>query len=1060
MSPLLGATGGSSEYAFRGTLDDWPTPFATALSAQNNLGTLSPTGVTTAFLTVTGLNYKARIIVDQSNSTVSTDGGLTYVSAGSTYTPVFVRDNQIVRIKLQPTSGSDTDFNKSYTIPVKIGKRTGTWQVSTRIIDQTPNNFSFNGLIDQQIGIALTSNTVTIAGLESGFSFPISVTNVLNLAGVGVSIIKNNSSIGVSGTVANGDQIYLSSTTPNLYGQTTVFNTQVGTFSTTWGFITRNVDVLIDPFSFVGVSSANKIGAAYTSSAITISGADPGPTIDPPNPLIDLTALPVSISGPNAFYEIRTGTANSLRYPNGTNPNNWQNTPGFAYNGDTIRVQINASNSYNTTVTGILTVSNQSASYIVTTRPTPFNTIPNTFTFTPDLTDQPRSGLVTSNPITISGLTTGFSGRASISAFSPTGIAASFNVNNGPWINIPSVPVSNNDQIRLRLQTPSQATNNGVSDSTIVFQVAGENTFIEPLNSIEGYNVTSLIREDIWTVSTIARNCPITISPLTNRSGVQTNTLQNIDFQVGGYEFDCDMAVNLYRSIPTNLPTADFNFTRIVSPNGSVVTGNTKSYSNVASGSTITLSVRSSQLFETDVRVSIGVSNVVSQTTNPAQISYTSWTITSVGNTAPWQLSLTATPNPTIGELYDLPTDTVQVNTPIALSWTSVNCTDIRDVTWNPPISATAVSGTANTNAPPTPTTVSYTINAYINPLSSTYTSGTLDGVTNRYYATATQTFTVVPDFYPLFNPTTFPVFASATNQDPSPSILAPNVITSSTLQVSDITTPIKVDVLSGPESSGALFSDNTTTKDILANVTTNLNVKVNSPLGFVSTSSALLNFYIPGDPTIYPGGKRPVAQQRRFEVTTRECIPDVGTYTYPSALEPNRFSIQYYLTSSYTTTTGSQGGGDLIFNPNDAGNLTIPNTSSAATYLSNASGGLNSGIWGNGIAATWSEIIIAIYNTFASSANIGTTTARPNRPPTTAEVNQLITSLISDNTSNYLNVGAWRTAVVVTQAQNAAITVKRSTSTVASPNPILNSCSVRAATVGTIQQLNYSNVV
>ena len=57
--PLLGSYGGSSEYAYRGTLDDFPNDFS-----FTNLTNLNPGGVYVSDpVTITGINNKSIVII-------------------------------------------------------------------------------------------------------------------------------------------------------------------------------------------------------------------------------------------------------------------------------------------------------------------------------------------------------------------------------------------------------------------------------------------------------------------------------------------------------------------------------------------------------------------------------------------------------------------------------------------------------------------------------------------------------------------------------------------------------------------------------------------------------------------------------------------------------------------------------------------------------------------------------------------------------------------------------------------------------------------------------------
>jgi hypothetical protein len=1007
MSPLLGSTGGSSEYAYRGTLDDWPNPFATALSAQNIIGTQSPTVSATAILTVTGLNYKARVTVENDNATLSIDGGVTYVPARSTDAAVFTRDNNTIRIRLQPTSGTLSDFNKSYTIPVKIGKRQGTWTVSTRAIDETPNPFIFNGLIDQQLGVTTVSSSSTIAGLETGFSFPISVSANQTGDGTTINIYKNGSLIGVSGTVANNDQIYLSTQTPNSYNTTRTFNVQVGTFTTTWGLITRNAITTIDPFSFTGISSANQLGFGYTSGFMTVNGADAGPAVADPNTWPgDPAALLVSTTGIGSFQIVKSD--GSLRYRDPANlsaPTYFQtgsiSTTRYAFNGDKINVKLPSSASYNTTTTTTLSVSDKSAAFIVTTRPAPIDSIPqdlnNTFT---DAPNQGRGVVVTSGIVTLTNMIAGSIGTASIPS-ATAGVSPQFNINgSATWISSPTTAnVQNGDTIRLRMTTPVVNTANGVTNNTLTFRVNGVDTQGNnptPTDNPEGYTTATGFQEDIWNVSTIARTCSITPFSVTNISGASLNSAQFINFTVDGYNSDCQMNVTVTST------SDDYNFTQL---NGSGIT-TAKTLTNVAAGSTVTLLVRSSPSYVTGVASTITVSNSASGVT-PLSGFNTSFTVTTVADDTPWELFLSASPT------------TIGIGDAVTLTWSSTNCTSIRSVTW----SATPPTN-LNGSTIQTPTsTGSYiaTITAYVNPASSTRDVGTtVEG--SNWYATRVATVTVNEDYIPTLTPSAV-IFSSITNAEPS-SLLA-NQVSSGSLTVTGISAPIS-GIVTG--SSGAVFvlpTPNTTINSNIANNAT-IQLRVNASGDFLTTTSAFLELTDPVG--------NPVASKREFRVTTRECIPTESVIQWPVGILANFVTLTYYTEAQFTNTANTVISGEILLKSRPPTGLVATGTATAY-YNSILAGSGN--FQGSTATISWAELITAIWDSFTLNAQ---------RPPAQFEIEALLGAFVPSSYTG-ITAGATPWQTVLDSAATSNTSRIRNTA-----SPILNSCFTRAATVGTIK--------
>jgi hypothetical protein len=972
MSPLLGSSGGSSEYAFRGTLDDWPVDFAAALAAQNPPALIDPGIPITATLTITGLNYKARVIVNHPNATVRviselggipvTDGREVYAAREESDPPLFIRDQSVISIRLQPTSGTLGDFNKDYVVSVKIGKRNGTWQAKTRDIDQTPTSFSFSPLIDQELGITTTSTItppVTIAGLENGFSFPISVT--ANQVGGNVKYFKNGVEFTTSSTVVNGDQIYLSTLTPSTYTTTRTFTVQVGNFTTSWGILTRDAVTTITPFSFTGISSANQSGFGYTSGFMTISGADPG------------IGLPVSMTG--GSFQILLSDGITPRYPAPpAPPPYWQTSPSTAFNGDRINVRVFSATippNYSTTTSGTLTVSDQSATFNVTTRPEPIDTIPqnlnNAFTdLTGPTTSQDRGIIVQSNAITLSSMSpAGATGTASISA--PAAITPQFNVNgSATWISPPTTAaVKNGDTIRLRMTTPIQDNAEGVATNTILFRVDGVDTTTNtstPIENPQGYTTFTGLAEDFWNVTTKARTCdvtPFTFSPNLVLDS-QRNFDNTIDFTVGGYNSDCKMRVQV-----TSPTSSNYGFTR---QNGvNIVGGPVTVLNNVAPGTVITLSVRASDLYVTDVTAVVTVTNVnVPVTITPERSYSTSWTIRTVADTTPATISL----NPDATTLAN----GVEIGSTFTLNWTTVNCTSLRSagINWTPPPSLTLLNGSSSPITAPNITDdltypisqpFTYTISAYVNP--SANNAGPLPSDAGGKYITASTTVNVNQDTTPSFTPNQF-----NSQPDVEPSNLTvggTNTLISNSVVVDNITVPLYASINTSLSSSSAFIFPNSLTKDINAGTSIQLQVNAalaNGPVGYNVTTSAAVDF---------KDSAGNIKATRIFSVTTRSCQTSVTLgVRYPPGAVINYVDLDYYQNATYSRLTGTPTG--IV-----ADNLLISPT------FSSSNGNLRT--LADGSILGWSDAIAFLWNSFTLNAQ---------RPPTNVEVNTALNSIVS----------------------------------------------------------------
>ena len=109
MSPLLGAVGDSSEYAYRGTLDDVPADF----NFTNLTGADTGIGQTSGPITISGINNKVLVSVS-AGASVAINSGI------FTSGPGFVRSGETISLYTPTTSGSDTDFGKTYSVTATV----------------------------------------------------------------------------------------------------------------------------------------------------------------------------------------------------------------------------------------------------------------------------------------------------------------------------------------------------------------------------------------------------------------------------------------------------------------------------------------------------------------------------------------------------------------------------------------------------------------------------------------------------------------------------------------------------------------------------------------------------------------------------------------------------------------------------------------------------------------------------------------------------------------------------------------------------------------------------
>jgi|688.fasta_scaffold07405_9 hypothetical protein len=505
MSPLLGALGDSSEYAYRGTLDDIPTDF----SLTNVTGAEPGVAYTTGPVTINGINNTVRV-------SVGTGASIAVNSGIFTSGPGFIRNGQTVAVRIPTTSGSDNDFGKTYSATLTVGRTSKQWSVTTRTKDSTPDAFTFTNSTNQNLGITSTSNTITISGLDATIPSNAAITS-----GIG-SFRKNGGAPGTATTIGNGDTLAIVLAGPTDYSKTNSTSITVGDYTTSYSISTRDSDTTVNQFTFTNFTNVG-LSSAFDSNSITLSGADTDTAAAP----VPLTA---TVSG--GFLKVVRGS---------TTVRDFSASSATVYNGDILTLRVNSSPSYSTStsaslsITGANTPVGVASTFTVTTRPIVSDTIPTQFTFV-DKSGQGRNIATISDPITIVGMTTHADdfGTAFITTTTDGG---EFRVTRGGSVvrgfGTESYQIRNNDIINLRITT-SPASNGSVQTR---FNVTGsDNTDIN--------NIINQTISDTWVVQSAVRNCPLVAPTFTSITGVNPSSLQSVTFIPTSYDSDCGVVVN------------------------------------------------------------------------------------------------------------------------------------------------------------------------------------------------------------------------------------------------------------------------------------------------------------------------------------------------------------------------------------------------------------------------------------------------------------------------------------------------------------------------------------
>lgn len=512
--PLIGAQGPGSQIAWRGNLDEYPDEFQFSAITEVEPGF---SGISTEVI-ITGINYKALVAAVGSAASVrvtpyqpdTDDYGAVgdYLPGNDPNNPIIIRNKDKLKLKIDTESPSTiTDYGRLYTTNIRIGKRTDlVWSVTTKLVDNDPDPFSFNPKTGLEVNDSVVSDNITITGIDGVVG-----ADVFMLSQTG-EVRINGGSPTRSGKIFPGQGLDVVDRTSSFYSTDVETSVQVGTYATTFTHSTRAADTTIDSFTLPTILNSDT-DLSQEASPITISGADS--SINDNNP------LPISISSGGQYKVTRSGTI----------VQQFTDSPGTVENGDVITVRLTSSSEFSTEVNTTLTVSNESSTYRITTRPRPIDTIPDQFAFN-NLIDQDRGVIVTSNEVTLTGMTAfGDEGTASIS-----GTNAEFKVVRDDVIvrdySSNSFGVQLGDKITLRLTTSL----NSLGDVSATFTVAGTNTS-EILSGINGSTTST------WNVVSALRDCIVNEFTFENligdSGGLQPGELASTSFIPSGFDSDC-----------------------------------------------------------------------------------------------------------------------------------------------------------------------------------------------------------------------------------------------------------------------------------------------------------------------------------------------------------------------------------------------------------------------------------------------------------------------------------------------------------------------------------------
>ena len=346
------------------------------------------TTVMSSSYTVSGLTSNTTYTGEIVGST-----GLFNVNSGVNTARRTVNNNDVIRLFLPQTPLTElTTTSVVFRIfqALDVGDTRTTWNVTTKAINRnitfTPTDFTDD--LNVNIDTFVTSNEITLSGIDTNISLPVTTNNADYKLRRGSTTIKDFNQPAVN--VVNGDIISLRAKSSPSYVTETTSSLIVGNTSADWKLRTISEPVIaFTPSDFTDVSNAN-INQTYTSNQITITGLNSV-----------LSNIP-TISG-GEYRVTRSGSV----------VKNYTASDISLQNNDVIQLRTTASSSYKTSKDVTFSISGASINWRITTQPSPPVFSPSFYSNVSNATI--NTTYTTSYGITVSNLDSSISYFASVS---------------------------------------------------------------------------------------------------------------------------------------------------------------------------------------------------------------------------------------------------------------------------------------------------------------------------------------------------------------------------------------------------------------------------------------------------------------------------------------------------------------------------------------------------------------------------------------------------------------------------------------------------------------------
>ncbi|MCA3081910.1 MAG: carboxypeptidase regulatory-like domain-containing protein, partial [Rhodocyclaceae bacterium] len=341
---------------------------------------------------------------------IAIQGGEYRVNGGAfTSQPGTVRNGDIVEVRTAASAMFSTKRSATLTVDIL----SASFDVTTLAADLTPDPFSFAPQLDVATNATITSNSITITGINT----------VVAVSAQNGTLSVNGGPYNAVGEARSGDIITLRQVSSALFSTKTTATLTVGSVSGSFDVTTIAADITPNSFAFAPQINL-PISTAVASNTVTITGIN--------------TDAPISVTG--GQYRVNGGAYTSAA--------------GTVRNSDTVTVQQTSSAQFNTKTTATLNVGGVTGAFDVTTSQA--ITTPTAFSFTP-ITGVALNSVQTSNTITVGGINTTV----------PISVSGGlYSINGGPYTNAAGT-VKAMDTVAVR-QTASSLFNTKTTASLTI----------------------------------------------------------------------------------------------------------------------------------------------------------------------------------------------------------------------------------------------------------------------------------------------------------------------------------------------------------------------------------------------------------------------------------------------------------------------------------------------------------------------------------------------------------------------------------------------------------------